>query len=108
MATTPVFILGLDELIQPDDWIRPLFLTEDEDGVSHDYTIWGGSPLNNMKWCQVKDVLGKPWHGKTIKEYYTFAAKSNSGRGFPIVEHFEFLRGTPPVSHQLKHRRNPH
>lgn len=105
MADTTVIILGLDELIQPDDWIRPLFLTRDDDGVSHDYTIWGGRPLNNMKWCQVKDVLGKVWWGTRIGDYYQ--KHPNAEQGWLIVEHYEFLRGTPPESHQLKHRRAP-
>ena len=88
-----VQILEEDDLIHPDDWCRPLTITSMSGGMSDSYSFknaYSGLPENNVKWVQVKHVLGSCWHGRPVSEF----CKSLGYR-------HEFVRGDVPVKHRL-------
>jgi hypothetical protein len=88
-----VNILEKDDIIQADDWCRPLAIVSMGGGHSDHYSFkscYSGTPENNAEWVQVKHVLGKCWIGGTVKAYYR-----------AVGHRMEFLRGTPPKKHQL-------
>ena len=66
-----VQILEADDAVEPEDWCRPLSIVSMSDGQS-DYqsfkSQYTGAPENNVKWIKVKYILGKGWHGQTVKE----------------------------------------
>jgi hypothetical protein len=91
-----VEILELDDLIEPEDWCRPLQITSMSGGHSDYYSFssqYTGAPENNVKWVKVKFILGKPWHNKSVREY------NNAMRKFGYT--YEFVRGDVPQSHKL-------
>lgn len=66
-----VQILEADDCVDPEDWCRPLSIVSMSGGHSDYYSFqsqYTGAPENNVKWVKVKYILGKPWHGKTVKE----------------------------------------
>ena len=85
-------ILEGDDIIQADDYCRPLKIMQDDwsDSVMFSCT-YSGLPCNNLKWTKVSDVLGKCWHGKPVKEY------NHKDKRFPE----EFARGAIPKEHIL-------
>jgi hypothetical protein len=90
-----VNILEEDDIIQADDWCRPLNIISMSGGHSDHYSFkscYTGSPENNVEWVQVKHVIGKCWIGTTIKDFTR------------AVTRYEFLRGTPPKKHQIDMR----
>lgn len=87
----PVFILEGHDTIQPDDWCRPLVLETMSGGASDSMSFkscYTGTPENNVMWAQVKHVMGRHWYGRQVSEYHKFIPT-------------EFMRGEPPVEHQL-------
>lgn len=64
-------LLEADDIVDPEDWCRPLSIVSMSGGHSDYYSFqsqYTGAPENNVKWVKVKYILGKPWHGKTVKE----------------------------------------
>ena len=91
-----VFILEDDDILEPNDWCRPLNITSMSGGMSDSYSfrnMYAGTPENNVEWVRVKCVLGECWIGQPLKEYNK-ATKKYGGR-------MEFVRGDIPRSHQL-------
>ena len=90
-----VQILELDDLIDPEDWCRPLQIVSMNGGHSDYYSFescYTGAPENNVKWVKVKYILGHGWHGKTVKEL-------DAGLGKFVK--YEFIRGDIPKRQQL-------
>lgn len=88
-------LLEKDDIVEPEDWCRPLSLTSMSGGHSDYYSFqsqYTGAPENNVKWVKVKYVLGKPWHGKTV-------ADIDFGLGQLIK--YEFVRGDIPQRSKL-------
>jgi hypothetical protein len=93
-------LLEKDDIVKPSDWCRPLYLTTMLAGMSDSYSFtnqYSGKPENNVKWCKVKNILGKPWHNKTVREI---------NKGLGKYTKYEFVRGKSPKSHQLKLTKN--
>lgn len=85
-----VQILEADDCVDPEDWCRPLSIVSMSGGHSDYYSFksqYTGSPENNVKWVKVKYILGKPWHGKTVKDI-------DFGLGRFVK--YEFIRGDIP------------
>jgi hypothetical protein len=85
-----VQILEADDAVSPEDWCRPLSIISMSGGHSDYYSFqsqYTGAPENNVKWVKVKYILGKPWHGKTVKQI-------DNGLGKYIK--YEFIRGDIP------------
>jgi hypothetical protein len=90
-----VQLLETDDHVYPDDWCRPLAIVSMSGGQSDYYSFqsaYTGAPENNVKWVKVKYILGRGWHGKTVKEI-------DAGLGKWIK--YEFLRGDVPKRQQL-------
>ena len=88
-------LLEADDAVHPDDWCRPLQLMSMNGGHSDYYSFescYTGAPENNVKWVKVKYILGKPWHGKTVKEL-------DAGLGKFIK--YEYVRGDIPMRSRL-------
>lgn len=86
-----VQILEPDDLVDEDDWCRPLVLSTMSD--SSDYysfeSCYSKLPENNVKWIRVKDLFGSCWFGKPAKDLMS-------------IIRYEIVRGDIPESHQLK------
>lgn len=85
-----VQILEADDIVDPEDWCRPLSIVSMSGGHSDYYSFknqYTGAPENNVKWVKVKYILGKLWHGKTVKEI-------DAGLGMFIM--YEYVRGDMP------------
>lgn len=83
-------MLEADDVVEPEDWCRPLSLMTMNGGYSDYYSFescYTGAPENNVKWVKVKYILGKGWHGKTVKEL-------DAGLGKFVK--YEFVRGDIP------------
>lgn len=93
-----VQILTDSDTVNPDDWCRPLEIVSMSGGHSdlYSFTSMGGSPENNAKWVQVKYILGKPWHGKTVDAI---------DKGLGKYHYYEFIRGAIPNSHKVTHNK---
>ena len=88
-------LLEADDVVEPEDWCRPLSLNSMSGGHSDYYSFqsqYSGAPENNTKWVKVKYILGKPWHNKTVKEI-------DKGLGF--YTKYEFVRGDIPQRSKL-------
>lgn len=91
-----VQILELDDIIEPEDWCRPLQIVSMNGGHSDYYSFescYTGAPENNVEWVKVKYILGKGWHGKPVREYTNAMSK--------FGYRYEFVRGDVPQSHKL-------
>lgn len=91
-----VSILEEDDLIDPNDWCRPLAITSMSGGHSDHYSFrseYSGTPCNNAEWARVKAVIGECWFGSPIKKFHQ--ALRNCG------PRYEFIRGEVPKSHRL-------
>lgn len=88
-----IIFLDENDIINPTDYCRPLELSysfaQSDSIITH--STYSGSPINNLKWVLVSQVLGKVWYGKKYKEY----TKGNSIK-------YEFVRGNIPTEHILK------
>jgi hypothetical protein len=88
-------LLEADDAVHPEDWCRPLSITSMSGGHSDYYSFqsqYTGAPENNVKWVKVKYILGKPWHGCTVKEI-------DAGLGRYVK--YEYVRGDLPVRSRL-------
>lgn len=84
-----VQILESADVVGPEDWCRPMNITSMSGGMSDSYDF---SPIyNNVRWQRVKYVLGKPWHGCTVKEIEAKLGKYTL---------YEFVRGEVPPKHR--------
>lgn len=87
-----VSILEKEDIIDGDDWCRPLAIVSMSGGHSDSYSfknIYNGAPENNAKWVKVRYIFGACWAGSTV-------AKINGMGGTK----YEFMRGEIPVSHR--------
>ncbi len=85
-----VQMLEADDIVEPEDWCRPLSITSMSGGHSDYYSFksqYTGAPENNVKWVKVKYILGNPWHSKTVAEIDT---------GLGKFVKYEFVRGDIP------------
>lgn len=88
-----VQLLESDDVVEPEDWCRPLSLTQM--GYSDSYSFrsqYTGAPENNVKWVKVKYILGHGWHGKTVAEIDKELGK--------FVK-YEYVRGDIPQRSKL-------
>lgn len=88
-------MLEKDDIIEPNDWCRPLSLISMSGGIGDGYSFksqYSGAPENNAKWVKVKYILGKPWHGKTVGEV---------DKGLGKFVKYEFIRGSIPKDKEL-------
>lgn len=88
-------LLELDDIVEPEDWCRPLSIISMSGGHSDYYSFqsaYTGAPENNVRWVKVKYILGHGWHGQTVKEI-------DKGLGKWIK--YEYVRGDVPKRSQL-------
>lgn len=88
-------LLEKDDIVEPEDWCRPLSIVSMSGGHSDYYSFknqYTGAPENNVKWVKVKYILGKCWHGKTVKEI-------DAELGMFIK--YEYVRGDIPTRSKL-------
>jgi hypothetical protein len=84
-----------NDVIDPEDWCRPLNIVSMGGGHSDYYSFkseYSGTPENNVKWVKVKYILGKVWHGKTVKEI---------DEGLGKFVKYEYVRGNIPARSKL-------
>jgi hypothetical protein len=90
-----VQILEADDIVDPEDWCRPLSLTTMNGGYSDYYSFescYTGAPENNVKWVKVKYILGRGWHGKTVGEI---------DKALGVFIKYEYVRGDIPQRSKL-------
>ena len=90
-----VQILEADDCVDPEDWCRPLSIVSMSGGHSDYYSFqsqYTGAPENNVKWVKVKYILGKPWHGQTVKAI---------DRALGQYVKYEYVRGDIPQRSKL-------
>ena len=83
-------LLESDDIVEPEDWCRPLSIVSMSGGHSDYYSFknqYTGAPENNVKWVKVKYILGRGWHGKTVREI-------DNGLGRWVK--YEYIRGDIP------------
>lgn len=83
-------LLETEDRVEPNDWCRPLDIVSMSGGMSDHYSFesqYTGAPENNVKWVRVKYILGKCWHGCTVKEI---------DRELGEFVKYEFVRGDLP------------
>lgn len=85
-----IFILEPNDLIYPEDWCRPLYISSGYGDSISTKSCYSGTPENNLKWVLVKHVLGPCWFFRPISEYFRNNEVS-----------MEFARGDIPKEHQL-------
>jgi hypothetical protein len=91
-----ITILDVGDVINPNDWMRPLYRSADYDALSdswHETSTYGGGPLDHLKWAPVWLKLGSVWWGSTYEEYINFNTEGSMM--------YEFVRGAIPKSHAL-------
>lgn len=80
-------ILENNDQVAPTDWVRPLYLFSDG-GEICTRSVYGGRPINNLRWIRVYAYFAPCWHNQTVVE---------------ICERLgphEFLRGNVPTTHR--------
>jgi hypothetical protein len=90
-----VLMLEDNDIVEPEDWCRPLSITSMNGGHSDHYSFkseYTGAPENNVEWVKVKYILGKHWHNKTVSDI-------DSGLGKFVK--YEYVRGDIPQRQQL-------
>ena len=88
-------LLEANDIVEPEDWCRPLSLVSMSGGYSDYYSFesaYTGAPENNVKWVKVKYILGRGWHGKTVREIDSALGK---------YVKYEFVRGDIPQRSRL-------
>ena len=88
-------LLEQDDIVEPENWCRPLSITSMSGGHSDYYSFqsqYTGAPENNVKWVKVKYILGRGWHGKTVAEIDAKLGK--------FVK-YEYVRGNIPTRSKL-------
>ena len=88
-------LLEAEDPVHPEDWCRPLSLSTMSGGHSDYYSFksqYSGAPENNVKWVKVKYILGKGWHGCSVKAI-----------DYALGEYvkYEFVRGEIPMRSRL-------
>lgn len=92
MATS-VLILGPEDTLEQDDWVRPLQATPGHcggDPVINSLSTDGETPQNHLKWVRARDVFKPGWFGLTLEEL-----NKEMGNGF----NYEVIRGAIPRGH---------
>ena len=87
-------LLEDEDLINPNDWCRPLIRSADYSNYSDAWMTSGtydGNPLDHLKWIPVWLKLGQCWWGYKYQEY------TSNKNMTPI----EFIRGNIPNTHKL-------
>lgn len=90
-----VQILEGQDVVEPEDWCRPLEIVSMSGGHSDYYSFrsqYSGAPENNVKWVKVKYILGHGWHYSTVEQIR---------KGLGQYHTYEFIRGDIPKKHQL-------
>jgi hypothetical protein len=88
-------LLEADDRVDPEDWCRPLDIRSMSGGHSDGYSFrcqYSGKPENNVEWVQVKYILGKTWHGKTVESI---------DKAMENYVKYEYARGSIPQRSQL-------
>jgi hypothetical protein len=89
-------LLEANDIVEPEDWCRPLQLMSMNGGHSDYYSFescYTGAPENNVKWVKVKYILGVASRGdKTVKDLDQTLGK--------FIK-YEFVRGDLPVRSRL-------
>lgn len=91
-----VQILEDHDILEPDDWCRPLQIVSMSGGMSDYYSFrscYTGTPENNAEWVQAKHVIGSGWFGQALSEFTHGMKKLGLG--------YEFVRGEVPLDHRL-------
>lgn len=83
-----ISILESCDVVKGDDYCRPLVVLKTDMGGIYTKSIYGGCPINNMKWAPVYAIYGQCWDGKTVIEMNP-------------EQDVEFCRGKLPASHIL-------
>ncbi len=83
-----ILILDQNDLVDPEDWCRPLSFFSEWDNEYMDRSPFSGTPENNYKWVKVKHTFGKCWYGHAVNELCKLRL-------------YEFARGDPPNEHLL-------
>lgn len=89
-----VSILEKEDIVQPNDWCRPLQIVSMSGGHSDFYSFecqYTRKPENNVKWVRADQILGDIWFKNP-----TSVGKLNSELNIK----YEFIRGDVPKSHQ--------
>ena len=94
-----VQILEPNDILQGDDWCRPVYLTENLVEKIEVKCTYSGTAINNLKWVRVKAVIGKVWLGRPLLHFSTAYSKVTPNEH---KVHYEFIRGTIPLEHQLE------
>ena len=85
-----ILVLEDDDKILDSDYCRPLSISYSLGDNVYTESTYGGTPINNMKWVEVRYVFGKCWYGKTVGQLNKKA-----------ITKYEFIRGVIPKSHLL-------
>ncbi len=86
-----IYLLEDDDVIQADDWIRPLNLMYNgQSGELHTTSIYGGTPINRLGWIPVKYYC-PAFINQTVADYR---------RVMKEFHRYELARGPIPKSHQ--------
>lgn len=100
-----VLILGPDDVLQADDWVRPLVPTCGEfmgnEPPINSFSTYGGTPQNHLRWVAAQDVIGKCWMGKALRDINKAWDKTG---GF----NYEVVRGPVPMNHVWDWRKEHH
>lgn len=88
-------LLGPEDLLQPDDWVRPLVPAVgssfgDDPGINS-FSPFAGLPQNHFKWVRAKDALGTCWMGKPLRVIDREFGAGDSA--------YEAVRGELPKTH---------
>lgn len=95
-----IFLLDDEDVLQCDDWCRPLAFESYDGGRSDFYAFestYSRSPINNAKWVQVDQVF-PAWVGKTLGQTRQAFDKLESGFRYEVV------RGELPSTHTMLSR----
>lgn len=90
-----IYLLEGSDVINPNDFMRPLARSADFDCISdawQETSCYGGGPLDYLRWARVYMVLGAVWWGSKYQEYQSFGT---------VQRPYEFARGEIPLDHQL-------
>ena len=86
-------LLELTDIIQADDWVRPLKLIYDgQSDYLQTSSTYGGCRINRLGWIKASEYIPY-WVGKTLKQYY------NKKWSYPPPQ-LEIVRGQIPFHHQ--------
>ena len=90
-----ILLLEADDIVDPEDWCRPLSITSMNGGHSDYYSFqseYSGAPFNNVKWVKVKYILGGVWLTKTVAEI---------DKALGQYVKYEYVRGDIPSRSKL-------